>query len=173
MVDNQGLTTIKRAILWIRRNLEIKERTNVPEFVDNIVRPTMDVLGWERLLQTRSSAISNAAPGFSVQTGVFTNNDTVRFILKAGVFHSDTGVTHQVRLERHGEVRASVAVGLPLDQHSIGDGGALCSMIGNTFILPGQFLRARVVTNLVVGTLNLNIQFIDVPNDEYIPSFPS
>jgi len=172
VVDNERLTKIKRAILWVRRNFEIKERTDVPEFVENIVRPTIDVLGWERLLTTSSAAFSAATPNSFVQTGTFANENTIRLFLKASVFHSDTGVTHEVRLERFGEVRGSIGVALPLDQHSIGV-GPRCAMIGNTFILPGQFLRGRVLIALVAGTINLNVQFIDIPNDEYIPPFPS
>jgi len=170
MVDEQRLTKIKRAILWIRKTLEITERTNVPEAIENVIRPTLDVLGWQRLSETISVGFSAAAPAAVVQVTTAVPEGIFRYIVKCSGHHSDAGVTHEVWLSKRGEPKSVVDVGIPLDRQSIQD-SEFSSMIGSTFLLAEEILFFRTRSALVAGNLSLELEVIDIPIGEYIAPF--
>jgi len=170
MVDEQRLTKIKRAILWIRKTLEITERTDVPESIENVVRPTLDILGWERLRETISVSLSAAAPAASVQTQAVIPQGILRYVVKCSCHHSDTGVTHEVWLTKRGDPKTVVEIGIPIDRQSI-QTSEFASMIGSTFLVTDEVLFCRTRTALVANFLNLELEFIDIPIGEYIAPF--
>jgi len=153
-------TKIKRAILWIRRSLEITERTNVPESIENVVRPKVDIFGWERLPSVQVAAASNP---LSVAVGSATvPAGTFRYVLNANVEHTDTGVTNTLWLTK--ALLNGVRVGLPLDRTAT-IVGETASMIGTTYLLPGDFLFGETDVAVVAGAMILNMLFVDFDFD--------
>jgi len=159
---------INRGLQWIKKVLEITEVATVPTQVLPEVRPTLDLFGWERLGETENAAFNNAAPATSIVTGTsFAVDDgSVRYIINMSGQHTDTGVPHTVWMTKRGTSGGDV--GLPLDRTLI-DPLENASMIGNTWIFPGESVAFRTDLALVAGIIQINIEFIDVPIGEYIP----
>ncbi len=161
---------INRPLSWIKKSLQVTEVTEVPDRILPDVRPVLDALGWERLQESVCLTLSNAAPANSIFTNPVTDQSMVRYFLKVSGNHFDTGVTHTVWLEKRclDPVRGASDIGLPLDRRQIVVGEA-ASMIGHTFVVPGQSLVFRSFAALAVGTIQIHLEFIDIPLGEYIP----
>jgi len=168
-MPSERLTRIKRAILWVRKSLEITERTDVPETIENIVRPTLDVLGWERLVESTIIQTAAGAPTTTVFTASFTDPETIRYIVKCSLTHFEAAVTRTVWLNKRQEGPV-FEVGLPIDRVSIMT-NEKSSMIGTTYIERGQALVGRTATALAAGSFAIETEFIDIPIGEYIPPF--
>lgn len=163
-----AIDKIKRAITWIRKSLDITEKTTNPGTIDGNIRPTIDAFGWERLPQTELTSVSSPS-GTSVDFGAaFTDTQSIRLIMKASFRHTDTGVTHSVSIIKRLS-SGGAEVGLPLDRPTI-IVGEIASMIGHTYLIAGQILQFQIVTALVAGAIAANIEFVDIPRGEYIPS---
>jgi len=167
----ERLTRIKRAILWIRRALEITDKTDVPETIVNIVNPTLDVFGWERLTTRQAVQTATGAPTTTVFTAAFpiTDPPVIRFIIQASITHFEAAVTRKVWLNKR-QPSPVVEVGIPIDRVEI-ETNEKASMIGNTYIEQGEFLVGRTATALIASSFAIETEFIDLPIGEYIPPF--
>ncbi len=157
----QRMTKIKRAILWIRRSLEITERTDVPESIENVVRPVVDIFGWEALPRAEAAIATNplaiAVNTAVVPPGIF------RYVLNANVEHTDTiTVTHRLWISK--AIQNGVRVGLPVDRR-VAEVGENVSMDGTTYLLPGDFLFGESTLIMAAGNIAISIIFIDFPFD--------
>jgi len=161
MPDPQRLTKIKRAILWIRRSLEITERTDVPESIDSVIKPVVDIFGWEALPRavpaTATNPLAAAVNTAAVPAGTF------RYVLNASVEHTDTiTATHRIWISK--AVQNGVRVGLPLDRRVI-EVGENASLDDTTYLLPGDFLFGEATIAMAIGNIAINTLFIDFPFD--------
>jgi len=162
---------IKRAITWIRKSLDITEKTTNPGTVDGTIQPTIDTFGWERLTETTIQEVSSPAPNAFVDFGAaFTDTESIRLILKASGRHTDTGVTHTVSLVKRLS-SGGAEVGHPMDRPTI-IVGELASMIGQTYLVAGQILQFQFPAALVVGAIAAEFEFVDIPIGEYISPLP-
>ena len=90
----QQRSGINRALMWLRKTLQITEETDSPQILSELLRPTIDVFGWERLAErTTFFQATAAAPAVNVN-GPVTPDDVLRLVLHANVSHTDTGVAH-------------------------------------------------------------------------------
>ncbi len=155
---------INRALMWLRRTLEITEETESPQVLSEKLRPVIDVFGWERLpelqiLQTAAAATGEVLSG-SPATGI------VRLVLHCSVLLTGSGVGVTAIIRKR--IPSGANVGLPLDRESMED-DEVTSMIGHTFLVEGDAIVAAYVNPPAGGTSTLSVAVIDLPVGEYIP----
>jgi len=157
---------IKRSFLWMRKSLGIIEKTTLPGEVLGEVRPTMDLFGWERLVDLQVERINAAAPAVSIASNVLPDGVT-RYIHSCSLTHTDTGVNHEASLIKRRNPSA-FNVGIPTDRTTIST-LQQCSMIGRTFIKGNEFIIGQVLVPPVAGVITLTFYFVDIDEGEYIP----
>lgn len=156
---------INRALMWLRKTLEITEETESPQVLSETVRPVIDVFGWERLaegqiLQTAAAATGEVLSG-APAAGI------IRLVLHCSVLLTGSGVG-VTAIMRKRNLTSGAHVGLPLDRESMED-DEVTSMIGHTFLVEGDAIVAAYVNPPAGGTSTLSLSVIDLPVGEYIP----
>lgn len=154
---------INRALMWLRKTLEITEETESPQVLSEKLVPMIDVFGWSRLGDQVFIATAAAATGevlsASPPTGI------LRYVLHCSVLLTGSGVGVTPIIRKRGASGASV--GLPLDRESMED-DEVASIIGHTFLTEDDFLVAAYVNPPAGGTSTLTLLVVDLPVGEYI-----
>lgn len=160
---------IKRAITWIRKSLDITERTNMPEGIMRNIKPTLDVFGWERVPDVVGVALAgtNVSSQFSAVVPV----DTARLVYSASVETTNNVLAFWLWIE-HSVAASSILVGVmrPI-LTAAGTGLMRCGMDRTLIMAPGDRLVARA--NALVGvaeTLAIRMRYVDLPIGEYVAS---
>lgn len=162
---------IKRAITWIRKSLEITEKTTNPGTVDGNIVPVIDTFGWERLGGPRTTRLTQGI-AVNVIASPAVPADVLRVILEANVETND-GVQQFTFWIDHQHVEAGQPVGVmrpitpPISALTI-----RCAMDRKFLIMrPGDTLLGRSSPAPGVGLiLRLRESFVDLPIGEYIHS---
>ncbi len=162
---------IKKTILWIRKSLEIITRTNVPGSIDDRIRPTIDVLGWERYddVQTENVGLANS----STVEGTNVPEEVNRLYLAASVESNDIVNVFTYWIEMFPFGGDSVAVTAPVTPPANrGTSFIRCGGLPHPFVVgPGGTARGRSAPATAGGTvLRVRLIFIDIPLGEYIPA---
>ncbi len=157
---------INRALMWLRKTLEITEETEAPQVLGELLRPTIDVFGWDRLTVQEYISTSAAAPAASVNTAT-TPVDVMRLYLNASVRHTDTGVAHQMWIEKIA-VGSLLFMGIVNSQPAEIPVGVRFGIDRWIWCEPGTRMRAQSSIALVAGALAFEVNFIDLPFGEYI-----
>lgn len=161
----QTRSGINRALMWLRKTLEITELTDSPQVLSEVLRPTIDVFGWDRLSETVFDSPFVAAPGLTVNSDV-TPDDVLRVYLHAAVRHTDAGVTHTLWIQKLANVGGiSVGVTSPFLAVPVGVPIAAQQWI---LVEPGARLQGRAPIALVAGAIAMDLNFVDLPIGEYI-----
>ncbi len=166
---SQTRSGINRALMWLRKSLEITEETDSPQTLSEILRPTIDVFGWERLAaRTQFAAASVAAPGIIVN-GPVTPDGVLRLVLNASVRHTDTGVDHFIWIDL--DMRGASAELVGITSPSVAVPPLVDQSTDRWFtIAPTHRFRGRAELATIAGALTLSMTFIDLPIGEYVPS---
>jgi len=161
---------INRGFIWLRKVLQITEETESPSVLSEIVRPTMDVFGWERLaglvgspqtITTTGGAATDVVIQLAVPEGV------MRFVFFSDVAHDDPVaggllLSMQIRI-------GGIDIGLDKPFQSL----ALPARVGlerPILMQPGQQLLARSVPAPAAATsMFLRYRFVDLDPGEYLP----
>ncbi len=157
---------INRALMWVRKVLQVTEETDSPRVLSEELRPIVDVFGWERLPEEQFLTATAPDPAVIVASEA-TPPDILRVVLHSSLEHTDTGVTHtawQIKRRNPG----ALDVGVPTDRITIAVGEFL-SMIGRTYLIEGDFMIAEVAAAPAAGQLTFRQIVIDLPIGEYIP----
>lgn len=159
---------IKRALTWIRKTLDITERTNMPEGIMRNIKPTLDVFGWERVPET--VAVALAGTNVSSQFSAIVPEETARLVYSASVETTNDVAAFWLWIE-HSVAASAINVGLmrPI-LTAAGTGLMRCGMDRTLIMSPGDRLVARA--NTLVGaaeTLSIRMRYIDLPIGEYVP----
>ena len=162
---------IKRAITWIRKSLQITEKTTQPGTVDGNIVPVLDTFGWERL---GGEVTVRLTQGTNVNTisSAAVPADVLRVILEASV-ETDNGVLPFTMWIDHQDVEAGQPVGVmrPIDI-PISALTIRCAMDRRYVVMrPGDTLIGRSSPATGAGqVLRLRERFIDLPIGEYVQS---
>jgi len=161
------LSGINRALMWLRKTLEITESTESPRVLGEVLQPGIDVFGWERRVDqaVTESTTGGAAADVVVLTAV--PDGIMRYVLYCDVSHDDP-----------------VAGGLLLSQ-SVRSGGVDIALQVPTQVLarpvhvglersillqPGELISARSNPAPAAATSMFMVyRFIDLPFGEYMP----
>lgn len=156
---------IKRNFVWLRKVLEIIEKTTLPGVILGDVRPTIDTFGWDRLSEDPTFANTfDPAPAIEVDSATVPEN-VVRLYLHAAVRHTEPAVNHFLWIERVLPVELEIGVTQP--------NAAMPPTVPQgtdhwLLLAPGEFLRAKTDVTLIAGALALDVLFVDLPFGEYI-----
>ncbi len=162
---------IKRAITWIRKSLEITEKTTNPGTVDGNILPTIDTFGWSRLgadvrFEETSATATNRVLGSAVPV------DVLRLVLEASVEHGDTLVDHTLWIDHeHGASSNAIAIQSPFEAiASLAGNPVQVGLMRHVVMREGDRLSGRATPVLGVGlTLRIVITFVEIPIGEYVP----
>ncbi len=164
-----ALDKIKRSFQWLRKSLEIIDRTTLPGEILGEVRPTIDTFGWERLNgDVQFENINGALQSSSVFLSAVPEGVT-RYVIYASMSHNVPG-----------NITLSFQVRLSIGAIDIGVGGSLknvpaspfrTSLDRNIVLTAGEQLLARSVpTPGAAEQLFIRYKFIDIAVGEYIPA---
>jgi len=157
---------INRALMWLRKTLEITEETESPQVLSEKLRPIVDVFGWHRLEEEEFLTSTAAQPAVAVASATPAVG-TLRLVLQASLEHSDTGVNHIAWLTKRRNP-GPLDCGLPTDRVDI-DAGEFLSMVGHTYLINNDFVIAEMIGAPVAGSMVLRLIAIDLPIGEYVP----
>ncbi len=168
-MSETGRSGINRAFSWLKKTLEITEKTIAPDLLLPQVRPTIDVFGWERLPEaTVENRVGTAAT--STVTSTLVPDDVVRVILEAQVVNSDAAIAINLWLRHRAVIGGGFEIGVsPVFEQQIGFQGAPASI--DRIIVLQQGERLVGVSSPAPGAgeeLTLTFRFIDLPVGEYI-----
>lgn len=155
---------INRALMWLRKTLEITEETESPQVLSELLRPTIDVFGWDRLTEQQYLVTTAAATGQVLSASP--PADILRFVLHCSVRLTASGVGVTPIIRKLGST--GFLVGLPIDREGMED-DEVASILGHTFLVEGDQIVAEYVNPPVGGTSTLTLLAIDLPLGEYIP----
>jgi len=155
---------IKRAILWIRKSLEITERTDVPGSIDERIRPIIDVLGWDRYTELQQVDAGQANANLSALPVVPEGTMRLYVALSGETNDTTNSFTHWMEV---GAVAVTAPVVLPA-RTIIVKAGHLANPI---LVRPGLNVVARCSPATAGGfVLRARGLFVDLPVGEYMPS---
>jgi len=163
---------IKKAITWIRKSLEITEKTTNPGTVGGEITPMLDALGWDRMRDADSFTVTSGA-NVNTISAVAVPADTVRLVLAASVQTDNNLLAFNLWLD-HFFATNSTSVGLmrpvalPISAVAIRVGVNRPFLMAEGDILRGRSSPASGAT----FDLILRAIFIDLPIGEYIPGYP-
>jgi len=168
---------IKRAITWIRKSLEITEKTTNPGTVSGEIIPTIDALGWEKL-QELTDADTIGATNVTAVDSLAVPEGVLRYVLFASVEHAElagTDLTCWMELNATVPSQTNFPCSIIRPQLLLGTAALENIRLGivTPFILrPGERLRGRASPSTGVGVqLRIRLVWIDLPIGEYIAAF--
>jgi len=160
---------IKRAITWLRKSLEITEKTTLPGTIEGQITPVIDVLGWERLgeleTSTAFSGNNHLVNGPVVPVGF------LRFVASASVETDTVLVTELLWLDWVFSTGVITGVQTPFSAIPRDAAGreVRVALMRPIVMSPGDNLRGRCNPILAGGErITLNQIFVDIPIGEYI-----
>jgi len=163
---------IRRAIIWIRKTLDITQKTTQPGSISGEIRPTLDVFGWERLSDsTAVQGLSASTDATTTAQGVVTPDDIMRYVIFAGVQHDELVGTD---LNLWIDLLTVNSFPVPILGSQLIVGAAAGQQIRHgtpaPFLMrPGDRLRGRASPATGLGiALTIRFLFIDLPVGEYI-----
>ncbi len=171
-MSETGHSGINRAFTWLKKVLQITEKTVVPDSVLPNVRPTMDLFGWDRLSEEIQTSTDSAAATATV-SGPTTPEGVLRYVIYAHVEQQETTAVDltcwldmQVVL---GGFR--IAINVPtLIPGGLGPERTALGLTRPVCLRPGERINGRCNPATGVGvSLQVKMVFIDLPIGEYIP----
>ncbi len=164
------LSGINRALMWLRKVMEITESTESPRVLSEVLDPVIDVFGWDRLREAETIENVGAAATAQVVSAV-SPADVLRLVLTAQVESSDVAIAQDLWVAQRGVigVQNDVAVGEIYSQ-AIGFATTPASSNRLVFLSPGERLVGHSIPAPGVGEeLTMRFRMIDIPFGEYIP----
>jgi len=161
---------IKRQFIWLRKVLELIDRTTLPGEILGEVRVGLELFGWDRLPET-ITVENKGATATGTVLSVPAPDGFTRVILQGEVVSSDSAIAQKLFLTQTGVlgVGAEVGVSAPTSQ-AIGEAGTPGVLTTRVFLQQGERLIGRAIPAPGVGeNLTLQYRHIDLPFGEYIP----
>ncbi len=166
---------INRAFSWLKKTLQITEKTVAPDSLSPVVTPTMDLFGWERVADVRWDNNTGALAA-DIVIGALVPDEIVRIMLAASVQSDDALTAMTLWLEQR---VASSAAATTLDVGvaqpffvGVGLNEIEVPLMRPLLMAPGDRLIGRSAPAPAAGQiLRLRTRFIDLPIGEYLPSF--
>lgn len=160
---------IKRAILWIRKALEIKDPgTTQPGTVSGEILPTIDTFGWDRYAE--SINVNQSGVATALITSPVVPADVLRIILEASVNTGDDVQAFQLWLELVHSTPTSLRIGLQAPiLLPVGNANVRVGLVRPVVLGPGDAISANANPATGAGLLlTLRTRHVDLPIGEYI-----
>lgn len=168
-MSETGRSGINRAFSWLKKSLQITEKTVAPDALSAVVVPSMDVFGWERIAEAQSQNL-NGGLGSGTLPASLVPPDTIRVVLAASIETTDP-----LALNLWFEQRVALGGGLDISLMLPFFAGAGTNGIrvglprAPVLLAPSDTIVGRSLPVPAAGTrLILRWRFIDLPIGEYI-----
>ncbi len=161
---------INRALMWLRKTLQITETTDSPRVLSEILAPSIDVFGWERLNET--TQLVTAGTNVNTVASPAVPADVLRLIVSASVETSNSVLAFHMWMDNLDFVSGTNIgvmrpIAVPISAIIIRNG-----FESRLFLRPGDVLAGRCTPSTGVGeTLTLRQRFVDLPIGEYVRGF--
>lgn len=160
---------IKRAITWIRKTLEITEKTTLPAEILGEIRPTLDAFGWEKYgdaVNANFSIVNSALISSSVVP-----ENTFRLITEASI-HANSALAFTFWIELVHSTPTALRIGLTRPFLMPAASANVPVALERPILLgPGDSLRGNSLPTTGVGEiLVLRTRSIDLTIGEYMPA---
>ncbi len=163
---------INRGFTWLRKVLQVTEETESPSTLGELVRPTMDVFGWERLAPAligagpRTEAFEAAATVATV-LGSVVPVGIMRYIIRASCSTTDPAGIILTMVVRSGGVDIGIAGG----RFQIFGQPARLPLERPVLLAPGERLACTSTPAPAAATaLFIRYNFVDLDFGEYLPA---
>jgi len=163
---------IKRAITWIRKTLEITEKTELPGTIDGKIIPALDAFGWERGAELEFVTAAAAGVTTIVQLPNVPEGEA-HYFLSCHLTHDSVEGARQM------------AIAMRIDPDAVASGVSITSTVLVTqfhflamqrpiLVPPRGRLIGRVdALNIPAGrTFTIAGQFLRLPIGEYVTGSP-
>ncbi len=159
---------LRRAILWIRRVLEINVKTDVPESITNTVTPTLDLFGWELLKGLEREVVAAAGAVSAIALPIVPAGEA-HFYMFADISHNDAANPHEINIQYRATGSQDVSITPTQDLAA----GFLQSFTRPTLVLAGDRLLGVAQTAIPGGsTFTMRGKFLRMQIGEYVPGSP-
>ncbi len=157
---------INRGFMWLRKVLEITEKTDVPQVLSEVARPVVDMFGWERLPTSASEEFIGSDATDNV-VSLQVPDGFVQLITAASVETTEAVSTALWLTKRPKEANQQIALVSPVAVLS----DLQVALTRPIVLLPGERLIGRSPTGTPAVGENLTLRFSSVllPIGEYIP----
>jgi len=162
---------IKRPLIWLQTVLQILgQKTTLPESIDEEVRPTVDLFGWDRHVETLRTTNAGADATNQVVSAQVPDG-FVRFITAASIETNDDVTAMHLWLARRTEP-GSVQVGLTRPFLApAGTAGMEIPLERHVLLLENERLVGRSDPAPLAGSaLTINFVSVLLPFGEYVKS---
>ncbi len=157
---------INRALMWLRKVLQITEETDSPRVLSEKLRPVIDVFGWERRNEVAVLSFTGAAAAASVVTSP-TPADVLRVITGASIESTDPALLVMWIAKR--SEPGSVQFGLSEPFEAVEN--VQIALKRQVILKPTERLVGRSDPAPAVATaLTIRFEFVDLPVGEYLKS---
>lgn len=160
---------INRAFTWLKKTLQITEKTVAPDVLLTGVQPKIDVFGWERLSGLGPASIETVTGALITDVVVLSvvPEGVARFVIYASCSHNDPGglaLSFQVRGSGVDiAINADGFSAMPVQPMRVG-------LERNILLQPGEQLICRSNQAPAAGTsLFIRMKFVDLDPGEYLP----
>jgi len=161
-----AIDRIKRAFTWMRNSLRVIDKTTLPGEIDGVIRPRLDVYGWERLQTVTHQSVQTV--GTVTETPLPTVPEgECRLYFAVDLQHSDAAAKAIVIAFATGNLRTTL-----LRQINIAQNETL-ALERPVLVPPGSFLVG--ISRQAVPTPQLFIirgEFITLDIGEYVFGSP-
>ncbi len=162
---------INRGFTWLRKVLQITEETESPSVLSEVVRPTMDVFGWERL-----AGLVGTPPTTENNQGSLASDIVLLSVVPDGVaryvIYANCGHDDPAGLQLSLQVRTR-GVDVAIDAAAIGMGiePVRWGLSRNILLLPGEQLLCRSTpAPAAAQRIFVRMKFVDLDPGEYLPA---
>lgn len=170
-MSETGRGGINRPLSWIKKVLEITEKTVVPDSQLPDVRAVIDVFGWERFAETESDSRSTA--NLNVIVGPVVPDGFIRYVLAASVETNAASAAETLWIDWAVETGEVVGLAQPFEAipRDIAGGEIRLGLQRPIVMKAGDTLRGRCNPAMALGErIFLNQTFVDIRVGEYLPA---
>lgn len=163
---------VKRAFTWIRKSLDIIDRTTLPGEILGEIRPTLDTFGWERLSGEVQTS-TDSASATSTVSGPTTPEGVLRYVIYAHIEQQEAAGTDLTCWIDMAVIVPAFRIAINQPTLIPGGAGPARTALGlerPIVLRPGERLNGRSNPATGVGvSLQIKMVFVDLPFGEYIP----
>ena len=163
---------INRALTWIRRALDVTQKTSAPTGFEDEIRTSVDALGWERGATVEFVTAASAGVTTVVQLPDVPEGEA-HYFLTCHITHDSVEGARQMAIAMRIDPDA-VASGVSITSTFLVTQFHFLAMQRPILVPPGGRLLGRVdALNIPAGrTFTIAGQFLRLPIGEYVPASP-
>jgi hypothetical protein len=170
----QQRSGINRALMWLRKTLQVTELTDAPQVLSELLRPTIDVFGWDRYSKKFSALVVG---GVTIDRAISipVPDGEVHLITAASVESDEAPAVAATMWIEHRAINPAVGAGVV--DSAVGrpflKAAGLAIAVGlerPILLIPGESVIGRIdPAPAATFRINVSLQGIILDVGEYVP----